>query len=651
MTWTLTPELTLAVRDLGEVQISPAGQNVAYTVGDLAGSDTARPERQLIVSEVARNPMAAGNSPTVVSSPGGHATSPRWSPDSAVLAYLFALPAGDHGLFVASPWTAPTHPLAPGLRTVSSPAWSPKGDRIAVLADPGDAGGDDPAGPQWWPAEPPARVWLVDLAAGPVRPNSPPGQHVWEYCWSPDGEQMAAVVSDRPGESDWFTCRLALIDADRSVDLVDGLAREPGEANPRGIYRQVAAPVWSPGGQHIAFIMGARSDREIVGGDLCVLDLRTGQLSNLTRGLPITVTSLAWTTSAPLTFAAYRSGRQAVGQVDLEARAPRILWQAPATFDRFWPRISMSETGRIATTREDPVTPREVWVADAAAGTLAWRQLSDVNRAARSWPHPTLHDLTWQAADGRELSGILLLPRPAAAPMPLVTWLHGGPTFVHKHLFYAAASPWMLGAIPELLTSAGIAVFLPNPRGSMGWGSEFAEAVIGDMGGADAADILSGIDECTTRFEDIDGTRQGVGGWSYGGFMSAWLITQTSRFSAAVVGAGTSNWRSQHGTSSVRTWDQQYLRDDPYRVGGAYDARSPLAYVRQATTPTLVAHGTLDSIVPLGQALEFSAGLHDACCPMRLSFYPGEGHEFTRRDTQIRFAEDVIGWFRRWLIS
>ncbi len=644
MTGPLTPQLALGLRGPADAQISPDGRQLAYAVGDLAAAGTRHPLTQLMVSDSARDTA------TAVSPPGGNAASPRWSPDSAGLAYLLAPPDGEHGLFLAWPWDAPARQLGPALSGVSSPAWSPSGERIAVLADEAEAADGPAAGPDWWPVPRRARIWILDPAAETAVAGSPASVHVWEYCWSPDGTRLAAVVSDGPGEGQWFSARLALVDADSVTDLVDGLAREPGEPNPREIYRQIADPVWSPDGQHLAFIMGARSDRDIIGGDLVVLDLRTGQLANLTRGQPMTVTSLAWTASAPLTFAAYLSGQQAIGQAGLDGSPLRILWRDRASFERFWPRISLSDTGRIATTREDPVTPREVWTADVGPDALAWRQLSDLNGAARSWPHPVFHEVSWQASDGTPLAGILALPSGDGPPPPLVTWIHGGPNFLHKYLFYAAASPWMLGALPELIASESLAVFLPNPRGSMGWGSAFAEAVIGDMGGADSTDILSGIDHCVARF-GVDGDRLGVGGWSYGGYMSAWLITQTSRFGAAVVGAGNSNWRSQHGTSSVSDWDQQYLRDDPYRIGGAYDARSPLTYVAGVTTPTLLAHGAADSIVPPGQALEFATGLRSAGCPVQVRFYEGEGHDFGNRDTQVRLAEDITGWYRRWLLG
>jgi dipeptidyl aminopeptidase/acylaminoacyl peptidase len=229
-----------------------------------------------------------------------------------------------------------------------------------------------------------------------------------------------------------------------------------------------------------------------------------------------------------------------------------------------------------------------------------------------------------------------------------VVWVHGGPNFLHQHLFYAWCWPWIIAALPELLVARGMNVLLPNPRGSLGWGNTFAEAVVGDLGGADAADILSGIDAIAGR-HDIDSHRVGIGGWSYGGFMSAWLSVTTTRFAAAVVGAGPSNWRSQHGTSVLGRWDQEYLRDDPYRVGGEYDRRSPLTHASRSQTPTLILNGAADQFVPPGQAVELHSALREAGCTSELILFPGQGHDFSASEAQTRLAEAIVAWFARWL--
>jgi dipeptidyl aminopeptidase/acylaminoacyl peptidase len=151
----------------------------------------------------------------------------------------------------------------------------------------------------------------------------------------------------------------------------------------------------------------------------------------------------------------------------------------------------------------------------------------------------------------------------AGRAYPLITWFHGGPTSVYNARFYGNHTVGLLAA-------TGFAVFLPNPRGSVGWGRAFAEANVGDLGGKDFGDILAGIDHLVEQ-GIANPDRLGVGGWSYGGFMTAWAITQTSRFKAAVAGAGIASWRSFHGVSHLTAWDAIHLAADPYELDGAFD--------------------------------------------------------------------------------
>jgi dipeptidyl aminopeptidase/acylaminoacyl peptidase len=580
-------------------------------------------------------------------SSAGHASWPRWHPDGSGLAYLHGPLAGPDQLVFARPWHESASRLTDLPGGLSAPEFSPTGERIGFLHDDPEP---LPEGLEWW--APPRRtgIWTVELGSEATQRLSGENIHVWEFCWAPDGSRVAAVVSTEPGESEWFGCRLVAMDGKGVSELLDGARRADGDGGAPETYRQIAAPAWSPDGDAIAFVMGARSDRDIIGGDLNVLSLRDGRLRNLTLGLPLTVTWIQWTSADSVLAAVYDAGKQSLIQVDVTNGEIRSRWREAVSFDRFWPRFSWSATGRIAAARESTNMPREIWVAETRPSPVEWRPVTVANASARARRHPAFREVEWSAGDGRRISGIVVVPRAPHRPEAMVTWVHGGPNFLHQHLYYGAASPWIIAALPELLAARGFHVFLPNPRGSIGWGAEFAEAVIGDMGGADAEDILVGVDHCVQEF-GIDPARLGLGGWSYGGFMSAWLVTQTDRFGAAVVGAGTANWRSMHGTSSVGAWDRQYLRDDPYRIGGPYDTRSPVSYAHRSTTPTLLVHGAADGIVPPGQAIEFATALRESGCEAQIRFYPREGHDFVGRRAQVQLADDITDWFDRWLLT
>lgn len=190
-----------------------------------------------------------------------------------------------------------------------------------------------------------------------------------------------------------------------------------------------------------------------------------------------------------------------------------------------------------------------------------------------------------------------------------------------------------------LLAARGIAVFMPNPRGSTGFGTAFAEANLGDMGGADHQDIVSGVDALIDRGL-ADAQRLGICGWSYGGFVTAWAITQTTRFKAAIVGAGICDWRSFHGTSNIPAWDALFYLADPYAHDGPYAAFSPIRYVDRVATPTLILHGEDDDCVPVGQAHHMFRALKERGVPVKLVVYPRAGH-------RVRDYAHVLDLLRR----
>lgn len=637
----LTPEMTLTVRALSEVQIEPAGDRVAYVSAD----------RSTPQGPVSRIHLAAidGTAESVVMTCEGRTPLVRWSPQGTCIAVLVAAEDGNGDrLDLLGDSGDHRRTLRVPAGEVTDVQWSADERRLYVLAtdrarpEPSNAtlDGDAPEHTSLW-------ILHVDLDE-PVRFDTH-GRQLWEFALAPRTGRIIAVTSTGITEGDWFDSVLELFESTGSSQVVlDGLVRDPDEPRAHASYRQIAKPAWSPDETRVAMVVGARSDRDIVGGDLCLYDVSQKKFSNLTAGRRITVTCAAWEDEHSLVFVGYAEGRQCIGHAVVSTGAVEILWVDDASFGRFHPRFTRSRAGTIALTRDTPASPPEVWSVRMEGERPTWTQHSKLNAAAERWERPRLEQVDWRSRDGMALSGLVLLP-PAASPgrgnegLPLVTWVHGGPSFLHKATFFGAAIPWIISSIPALLAARGLAVFLPNPRGSLGWGSEFAERVIGDMGGADGRDILEGVEACVTGM-GFDPRRLGIGGWSYGGFMSAWLTTQTSRFAAAFVGAGVVNWRSLHGTSSAPLVDRQLLRDDPYAVGGEYDRRSPITLAGRVDTPTMVAHGLRDAFVPPGQALEWITALRENGCTVEGRFFE-EGHDFAGVDAQCRLATELGDWF------
>ena len=202
----------------------------------------------------------------------------------------------------------------------------------------------------------------------------------------------------------------------------------------------------------------------------------------------------------------------------------------------------------------------------------------------------------------------------------------------------------------QLLATAGYAVLLPNYRGGVGHGNDFAAAARAGMGTVEWDDVMAATDAVVER-GIADPARLGIGGWSQGGFLTAWAVTQTDRFAAAVMGAGVSDWGMMAATSDMETFEAQLAGDTPWDGPGPhhYAKGSPISYASRRTTPLLILHGADDSRVPASQAVAFHRALRDQDAPVELVTYPREPHGIAERRHQEDLMRRVREWFDRWL--
>jgi dipeptidyl aminopeptidase/acylaminoacyl peptidase len=275
-------------------------------------------------------------------------------------------------------------------------------------------------------------------------------------------------------------------------------------------------------------------------------------------------------------------------------------------------------------------------------------RVSDTRPELRGITWGTQERLSWRAPDGLEIDGVLVLPPGkgrADGPFPLVTMIHGGP-------YDRWADELMAGwcQCGQWLAAAGYAVFHPNPRGSQGHGQAFAALVARAVGQDEWTDILAGLDELVA--EGIaDPARLGIAGWSHGGFMAAWAVTQTGRFGAAVIGAGIADWAMQVAAGELGRIEAVLGGSCGWEGPGphSHDRLSPISYAENVTTPVLILHGQEDTNVPVGQAMYFHRALTHIGAEHDLVIYPRENHSFTERAHQIDVLERVRSWFIRWL--
>jgi dipeptidyl aminopeptidase/acylaminoacyl peptidase len=396
----------------------------------------------------------------------------------------------------------------------------------------------------------------------------------------------------------------------------------------------VAEPTWSPDGKHVAFIEGLMSDQGSNGGDVMVVPAQGGGARNLTTGLKATATSLEWVKPERLVFGAQVRGEAALAAVDPARGAVTVLWQGPERVSTGGVvGVSLARDGVTSAVLRDSFTRApDVWV-----GPLGeWKPLTRRNAEAQA-PAGAVRSVTWKS-DGLDVQGWLLAPPTApvgSARAPMVTVIHGGPA---------------AGVVPSfnpqalLLTSQGYYVFFPNARGSFGQGADFVQANRRDFGFGDMRDIMSGVDAVLAG-EPVDPARLGVTGWSYGGFMTMWAVTQTQRFRAAVAGAGISNWQSYYGTNRIDTWMLPYFGASVYEAPDVYTRSSPINYVKLARTPTLLLSGERDVEVPASQSYEFFKALKALGVKTQLVIYEDEGHSVRKPEHLRDRARRTVEWF------
>lgn len=522
----------------------------------------------------------------------------QWSPDGQRI----LLGVAGHGADVSGAQGA-----IPSARTESNlPGWMPR-------VETGDEGF------QW------RRAWCYDLATDTVRPITPASLNIWEAAWCGNGS-LVVVASPGPGEGLWYTATLQL------VDLTSGGSRVL--YTPRDQLGWLAA---SLDGQRVAVVEAVCSDRWVVNGELRIIDAATGPVRSVdTR--EIDISHAEWRSARFLLVAGLRGFETVVGLYDVleNTFAERWCSQEPTTAGHCPKVAGWGEPGDCALIGEGFRTAPEI--ATIRGGTYRVVRSFDAGYREVVGEIAGIETVTWRAPDGLEIQGWLLRPA-GAAPHPLVMIVHGGPVAHYRPSYLMRARPLML-----MLVQRGYAVFLPNPRGSSGRGQAFARQVVGDMGGADTFDYLSGVDHLVAT-GIADAGRLGVTGVSYGGYMSAWLITQDPRFAAAVVISPMTNLTSEHLISNIPHFVQMFMNDHYRNAGGKYFERSPIMHAHRVKTPTLNICGTLDRCTPPEEAVQFHNALLENGVKSVLLTYPQEGHGVRKLPASIDYTARILGWF------
>jgi len=524
----------------------------------------------------------------IVADLNGYAADVRWRPNGSGLAYLFAANGGGGG------------PLE------------------AVPAQTGVIGGQT------------HNQRLMVMQNGDSVAVSPADLNIYEYDWSPNGESFAAIAAPGPADNNWWTAKLYTLDL-RSEEMK--LVYTPP------VDRQIAVPRWSPDGKSIAFIGGLMSDEGFLGGDL--FEYAGGGVTNLTPGMNTSANGFRWRGNKEIMFTEYVDGGGGIATLNTATGKSELLWKGPETLheDGNYPNFSLAADGSTsAAIRSSWAEAPEIW-----AGKMGeWKKITTVNVSQKQhWGKA--ESITWQS-EGQRVQGWLVYPEhfSATKKYPMVVEIHGGPASM-RGVGWPSSHFDM-----SVMAGLGYFVFFPNPRGSYGEGEDFTRANVKDFGYGDLRDVLAGLD-AVAKIAPIDQSRIGLTGWSYGGYMTMWTVTQTQRFKAAVAGAGIADWLSYYGENSIDEWMIPYFGASVYDDPAVYAKSSPITYIKQVKTPTLVIVGERDGECPSPQSFEFWHALKTLGVPTELVVYPGEGHSFKEPKDRVDVLRRTLEWFQRYM--
>lgn len=645
------------VARVSDPQLSPDGLWVAFVVDRVFLSDNRKEKHIFLVS-------TGGNTPSRRLTFDGESNSdPRWSPDSQRLAFISDR-SGSSQVWVMDADGSSARQVTELSTEASGLLYSPAGDRIVFTSRVyPECGADDDCNTRrleaaennhvqarlidqllyrhWdsWNDDRRSHILSVDVAGSNATPiDLTPGDvdvppfslgGPSAYALSPDGAELC--YERRSGD-------------DPSRDTNTDLWTVPVTGGPATIItRNPAAdggPVYSPDGKYIAYRAQERPGYESDRFRLFLHERSTGRQAPLTNSLDRWVSSYTWTDdSSRLFFTAEDRGREPIYTIRVTGGPAQIAVYGDAHHGDVQ---LLPDGASMIYSANSASHPTEIYRAYSAGGEpLRLTHLNDELLA--QYELNTLEEVNYAGADGTEVSGFLL--KPPAFSMenryPLLTLIHGGPQG-------AWGEGWSYRWNPQVFAAAGFVVFMPNPRGSTGYGQAFTDEIRGDWGGKPYSDIIAGVDHVIAR-PYVDATRLAAAGASYGGYMVNWILGHTNRFRALVSHAGVYDLPSFFGATEELWFPLWDMRGSPWDNASEYRHWSPSESATNFRTPTLVVHGEKDYRVPVTQGMQLFTALKAQGVPSQFLHFPDEGHWVNKPANSVYWHRTVINWLTEWV--
>jgi dipeptidyl aminopeptidase/acylaminoacyl peptidase len=610
---------------------------------------------------------------------------PRTSPDGTRVAYTVGetkMEKDKEWKNVTQVWVVPSaggkaQPYTRGDKSATAPEWSPDGSMLAFLSDREKDGE--------------RQVWMIRADGGEAWAVTSHKGGVSGFRFSPDGKQLLLSATDQPAkdEEDRKKVKDDTIVIDRDIKMTHlwlwNIEKKDEKRLTQGDFT-VSDPQWSPDGTHITYTTRPtpRADDGAL-SDLWMLTVASAEKKKLVDagssdnarwspdGQWIAYTGSIDRDPGPSTAFLYllpASGgtpKQLTAKFDLSVGTP--VWSRDGRTIYFSTNVleaievysadvatgvvkqlsrrggstgvtEISRDGKIVGTMSGAKQPTELYTANADYSSL--KPLTDHNAWLRDYALGDTEIVKWKSKDGTDVEGLLTKPAGYEAGMkvPFLLNPHGGPT---------GASLSNFSGTVQVLAANGFAVLQPNFRGSTGKGLAFAQANKNTWGKGDYEDCMTGVD-AMIRSGIADPDRLGAFGWSYGGYMTFWILTQTDRFKAVSPGAGLTNIYSMYSQTDIHRYLNWFYSDKaPWEAQDLYWDRSPMKYVGNVKTPTMIMHGQVDTRVPIAQAQEFYQALVERKVPVEFVVYPRENHGFTEPRHNLDRVRRYVRFFAKYL--